>query len=89
MLVTVFDRRTYFHSDTFRGALTLAHPSLAQLATCPHALANLARLLEQQAANAGFADSIFALVPIAVAGFAVACAMRRPAVVAGPVSTTK
>ena len=89
MLVTVFDRRTYFHSDTFRGALTLAHPSLAQLATGPHALANLARLLEQQAANAGFADSIFALVPIAVAGFAVACAMRRPAVVAGPVSTTK
>ncbi len=31
MFVTIFDRRTYFHSDTFRGLLTLAHPALQQL----------------------------------------------------------
>jgi len=65
MLVTIFDRRTYFHSDTFRGSLTLANVAVQHYAKRPEAIEALARLLQQQAVNAGFADSIFALVPCA------------------------
>ena len=78
MLVTIFDRRTYFHSDILRGALTLAHPMLLQLSLRPGAAARLARLMQQQALNAGFADAIYALVPMAFIGVLVVLAMRRP-----------
>jgi len=86
MLVTVFDRRTYFHSDILRGALTLAHPTVQQLSVRPGAVVRLARILEQQAVNAGFADAIFALVPLALGGAALAFAMRRSKTpLAGPI----
>ena len=86
MLVTIFDRRTYFHSDNLRGALTLAHPMLLQLSLRPGAAARLARLLQQQAVNAGFADAIYALVPMALVGVAAVLAMRRPkAVLSAPI----
>jgi MFS family permease len=77
MLVTIFDRRTYFHSDTYRGALTLAHPAIRDLVFRHVPVQALARVLQQQAVNAGFADAIFALVPLAVAGVLFVALMRR------------
>ena len=67
LLVTVFDRRTYFHSDIYRGAATIGNPLLHNILAGPHALARIARLIALQASNAGFADAFFFLVPIAAA----------------------
>jgi DHA2 family multidrug resistance protein len=64
-LVTIFDRRTSFHSDIDRGVVTLGNPLLQTLYASPHALAKIARLIALQASNAGFADAFFVLVPIA------------------------
>jgi DHA2 family multidrug resistance protein len=77
MLVTVFDRRTYFHSDILRGALTLARPALAGLIFRHASPSALDRVLQLQAVNAGFADAIFALVPLAFVGMLVVILMRR------------
>ena len=86
MLVTIFDRRTYFHSDTLRGALTLARPAVEQLAQRHASTLSLARILQQQAVNAGFADAIFSLVPMACVGvFAVAAMRRVRAPLPGPI----
>jgi DHA2 family multidrug resistance protein len=76
-LVTVFDRRAFFHSDTYRGALTLANPALRRFSEHPGATASLARLLRQQAFNAGFADAIFTLVPLACAAVGLVTLFRR------------
>ncbi|MBD5606164.1 MAG: DHA2 family efflux MFS transporter permease subunit [Candidatus Eremiobacteraeota bacterium] len=65
VLVTVFDRRTSFHSDINRGVATIGNPMLHGILATPHALAKIARLLALQSANAGFADAFFVLVPIA------------------------
>jgi DHA2 family multidrug resistance protein len=67
MLVTVFDRRTSFHSDIDRGVATIGNPMLHDILAAPHALARIARLLALQASNAGFADAFFMLCPIAAA----------------------
>jgi DHA2 family multidrug resistance protein len=66
ILVTIFDRRTYLHSQIDRASASLSNPQFRELMQLPHALANAARLLAQQSANGGFADSIAALVPVAV-----------------------
>jgi DHA2 family multidrug resistance protein len=86
VLVTVFDRRTFFHSDIYRGALTLHSPQVAHLLTLPHALQRLSALVQQQAASAGFADAIFALVPVAVAAVLVCLLLRVPRRRAAPVA---
>jgi DHA2 family multidrug resistance protein len=65
MLVTIFDRRTSFHSDIYRGAAHLGNPLLHDILAGPHSLARIARLISLQATNAGFADAFFALIPIA------------------------
>jgi hypothetical protein len=79
MLVTIFDRRTYFHADVFRSAATLNNPLFAHAAYGPQSLAVLARLVQQQAVNAGFADAIWALVPLSLAAIGFAVLLRRPA----------
>ena len=67
VLVTVFDRRMFFHSDIYRGFATLANPNLARLLhTTATARAAIARTVAAQAANAGFADAIYVLVPLAI-----------------------
>jgi hypothetical protein len=43
----------------------------------PGGLAAIANLLRQQATNAGFADAIFCLVPVAAAGVVLAAFLRR------------
>jgi hypothetical protein len=65
LLVTIFDRRTSFHSDINRSVATLSNPLLHDLLATPHALAKIARILALQASNAGFADAFFTLVPVA------------------------
>jgi DHA2 family multidrug resistance protein len=79
MLVTILDRRTFFHSDIFRGSVTLSNPFFQHVAFSPQSLANLARLTQQQAVNAGFADAIWTLVPLAFAAIALSGMLRRKA----------
>ncbi len=78
LLVTVFDRRTFFHSDINRGAITLANQTLQRYAAHGAGLGTLARILQQQAADAGFADAIFTLVPLACFAGLLATLLRRP-----------
>lgn len=90
MLVTIFDRRTYFRSDIFRGSLTLARPALRELTSRHVAPVFLLRLLAQQSANAGFADAIFVLVPTAIVGVVIVLAMRSAAMPAAtPIVVTE
>jgi DHA2 family multidrug resistance protein len=89
LLVTIFDRRTFFHSDILRGSLTLSNPAV-QLASARHGtVAGLARLLQQQAVNSGFADAIFALVPLALAGAAIVVTLRRVRLNTGPIEISE
>jgi hypothetical protein len=84
VLVTIFDRRTYFHSDVFRSFATLANPNVERLFHGAADQAKIARVISAQATNAGFADAIYALVPLAViaAFFVVLLRPRRQAVAA-------
>jgi hypothetical protein len=75
MHVTIFDRRSYFHSDILRGAVTLAHRAV--LLDAHIGLRALVRILAQQSANAGFADSIFALAPLACVGVLMSVLLKR------------
>jgi len=77
MLVTVYDRRTFFHSDTYRSAVSLGNAAVQHFTGNPAGLERLARLVAQQATNAGFADAIFALVPVASLGLILTILMRR------------
>jgi DHA2 family multidrug resistance protein len=90
MLVTIFDRRTYFHSDILRGSLTLSHAQVRLAAAHHGTIASLARLAQLQAVNAGFADAIFALVPMAGFGVLVALGLRRSKTpITGPIVITE
>jgi DHA2 family multidrug resistance protein len=65
VLVTVFDRRTFFHSDIFRGVATLGNSAVASVLARPFGRIVLSRIIALQATNAGFADTIAVLVPLA------------------------
>jgi hypothetical protein len=80
-LVTILDRRTDFHSDVYRGFATLANPNVRRLLHEAQPAA-IARTIAAQATNAGFADAIYVLVPLAViaACFVVLLRPRRHAV---------
>jgi DHA2 family multidrug resistance protein len=78
MLVTVLDRRTSFHSDAYRHTATLANPLLRHDPHAPAALAELARILQRQATNTGFADAILTLVPLAAAASTATLSRSRP-----------
>jgi DHA2 family multidrug resistance protein len=79
MLVTIYDRRTYFHSDIFRGAVSLNNPLFHHVAYGAQSLVRLARLSQQQAVNAGFADSIWTLAPLAIVAIVLAVFLQRTA----------
>jgi hypothetical protein len=76
-VITLFDRRTYFHSDTLRGAITLAHPLVREFVAAPAGTLRLASLVRQQAESAGFADAILCLVPISICAITFALMLRR------------
>jgi DHA2 family multidrug resistance protein len=75
MLVTAFDRRTYFHSDIYRGSANLANGAVRALHLHSSA-AQIARTVQLQATNAGFADAVAILAPISLAGALLALLMR-------------
>jgi DHA2 family multidrug resistance protein len=76
MLVTVYDRRTYFHSDVLRSVAYAGNPHLP--AATPSNVVALARAIAQQASNLGFADAVLALVPFALGALALTIFLRRP-----------
>ncbi len=81
MLVTAFDRRTYFHSEVYRSSARLSNGALYTLhAAHPHSatIRQIARLIQLQATNSGFADSLAVLVPISI-GAALFALLLRPA----------
>jgi DHA2 family multidrug resistance protein len=78
MLVTIYDRRTFFHADVYRSVASVANPAFAH-GVSARAVAELARLIGREANNAGFADAIYMLVPIAVTATACVAFMRRTA----------
>jgi hypothetical protein len=89
LLVTLFDRRMYFHSDTLRGFATLARPQVRQLAMHPYGTLQLAQLVQQQAENAGFADAIYGLIPLAVGAVVLSVMLRRAKAASGVASRTR
>jgi hypothetical protein len=66
LLIAIFDRRMFYHSDVYRGFSTLANPEVQRLFTEGATAAKLQAAVALQAMNAGFADSIYAIVPVAV-----------------------
>jgi DHA2 family multidrug resistance protein len=76
MLVTVYDRRTFFHADVYRSVANAANPAFAH-GISTQALVALARLIGREANNAGFADAIYTLVPIAAVATLCVAFMRR------------
>ena len=65
LLITIFDRRTFFHADVFRGLATLANPEVHRLLAQGATLGQLQAAVTLQATNAGFADAVYAIVPVA------------------------
>ena len=84
LLVTVLDRRTSFHSDIDRGFASLHYHGVAAFATRPGGLAGMGRLLQQQATNAGFADTLFTLGLAALVATLPVPFLRRGAKPNGP-----
>jgi hypothetical protein len=76
MLVTILDRRTYFHSDVFRSAITLNNPYLHDPVHRPGSLVAISHVVARQATNAGYADAMYALVPVALTAVVLALLLR-------------
>jgi hypothetical protein len=74
LLITIFDRRMFYHADVYRGFSTLANPEVQRVLAQGATAAKLQAAVALQAMNAGFADSIYAIVPVAtVAAAFVVC----------------
>ncbi len=78
MLVTAFDRRTYFHSDILRGSATLSNGALQRLQAHHATVGQIARTIQLQASNMGFADAVALLAPLSI-GAAFLALLLRPA----------
>jgi DHA2 family multidrug resistance protein len=82
VLVTIFDRRMFFHADAYRGAANLMNPAVHHFFSAGGTVAQLEGIVTAQAANAGFADAIYAVVPIAIVAALFALLLRRRHLVA-------
>jgi DHA2 family multidrug resistance protein len=60
-LVTLLDRRTALHLDSLAGTVTLQNPAVAQALQEHAPIAQLAGLVNQQAATMAFADAFYVL----------------------------
>ncbi|HEY1427946.1 MAG TPA: DHA2 family efflux MFS transporter permease subunit [Candidatus Tumulicola sp.] len=76
LLIAIFDRRMYFHADIYRGLATMANPEVHRLLAQGATVAKLQAAIALQAMNAGFADSIYAIVPVAVVAALVVLGFR-------------
>jgi MFS transporter, DHA2 family, multidrug resistance protein len=63
--ITIFDRRTAFHSAILSAATSLQHLGLMGLAPTTDTLSRLAALVTQQASALGFADTILVVALLA------------------------
>lgn len=77
--VTVFDRRTAFHSDVLAGAITIRHLATLGLQPTAATIARLQHLVSLQANTLGFADTILALGALAVVAAPLVLAFPRSA----------
>jgi DHA2 family multidrug resistance protein len=77
MLVTIFDRRSYFHAEVLRSAATVSNPILRDGSR--QGLVELAHLIALEASNAGFADSVLSLIPVGMTAAMLVFALARPA----------
>jgi hypothetical protein len=77
LLITIFDRRTYFHSTVYAANATLANPAVHRFLEAGGTRAQLAHLVAAQAANAGFADAIYSTVVLAGIGAVLALFLRK------------
>jgi MFS transporter, DHA2 family, multidrug resistance protein len=79
--ITIFDRRTAFHSDILGAAVTLKHVQLAGSTPTGDTLARLAALVTQEASTLGFGDTILtvALLAALVVPLVLAFPRARPA----------
>ena len=77
--ITIFDRRTAFHSDMLAAAANLEHLGLMGLAPTANTISRISDLVTQQASTLGFADTIFAVAVLAavVAPLVLAFPRRR------------
>jgi DHA2 family multidrug resistance protein len=76
LLITIFDRRMFYHADVYRGFATLANPEVQHLVAQGATAAKLQAAVALQAMNAGFADSIYSIVPVAAIAAVVVLAFR-------------
>jgi MFS transporter, DHA2 family, multidrug resistance protein len=76
LLITIFDRRMFYHADVYRGLSTLANPEVQHLFAQGATAAKLQAAVTLQAMNAGFADSIYAIVPVAIVAAVVVLTFR-------------
>jgi MFS transporter, DHA2 family, multidrug resistance protein len=63
--ITIFDRRTAFHSDVLGAAANLQHLGLLGLAPTADTLSRISNLVSQQASTLGFADTILVVALLA------------------------
>jgi len=63
--ITIFDRRTSFHSNVLAAAVDLQHLGLMGLAPTRDTLARLSSLVTQQASTLAFADTILVVAVLA------------------------
>ena len=75
-LITLFDRRTFFHAEVERTSLTLANPAVAAFLHGGGNAVQLSGILAQQATTGAFADAIDALVPVALISTVLVCFLR-------------
>jgi hypothetical protein len=76
LLITIFDRRMFYHADVYRGFATLASPEVQRQFAQGATAAKLQAAVALQAMNAGFADSIYAIVPVATVAAVVVLTFR-------------
>ncbi len=77
LLVTIFDRRAYFHSEAYAANATLANPAVRRFFELGGTRAELAHIIGGQGINAGFADAIYVIAPIAALAALMALFLRR------------
>ncbi len=63
--ITIFDRRTTFHSAILAGAADTRHLNLLGLTPSHDVIAQLSTLVNQEATTMGFSDTIFAVALLA------------------------
>ncbi len=76
--VTLLDRRQSFHDGIYAAHATLANPQVANLVQQPGGLAQLATIVNREAATAAYADAFFVMGMFAIVLAPLAFALKGP-----------